>query len=275
MGWVHRAMNDWDASAAAWLRCADELQGSPQARAALWHAAENFEWTGQPQAAADVLRRMLRDCPAAGDREATQLRIEELDAQAKRDAQWLGNPVASLVAEIEDRAPHRDARAVFQSVSTWLEARGLHAQLAEVSRWATAQPGWPRAAQVNAHAQLARALLRQDGSGRREKTEAAAALDRLMELATCDSVLTAAGIRRAVLLRELGDPWAAQATLRHIADEAGVSAVRDARFLAERIRVHAACGDTPRAASDLDRLIEIDPEHPERGALRRLVEEGH
>jgi tetratricopeptide (TPR) repeat protein len=275
MAWVCRAMNDWDASTAAWLRCANELRESRQAQSALWHAAENLEWTAQPKAAADVLRRVLRDCPAAGGREAIELRIEELDAQARRDAEWLRDPVASLVAEIENRDSRRNAHAVFRSVSTWLEARSFNGGLVEVSRWAAAQTDWPREARISAYAQLARVLLEPDGARQRERDEAAAALGSLLALATCDSVLIPAGVRRAMLLRELGRPGEALATLNHVEGQTNMSAARDGRFLAERVRVHVACGDYPEAASDLERLIEVYPDHPESDALRRLVREGY
>ncbi len=48
MGWIQRALNDWPAATAAWERCATEARGSRAASDALWFAAENCEFLGQP-----------------------------------------------------------------------------------------------------------------------------------------------------------------------------------------------------------------------------------
>lgn len=58
IGWVCRALDDWSAATKAWDRCADDTAGTNWAADALWLAAENLSWTGQPAQAAERLRRM-------------------------------------------------------------------------------------------------------------------------------------------------------------------------------------------------------------------------
>jgi hypothetical protein len=120
---------------------------------------------------------------------------------------------------------------------------------------------------------LVAALLRQPAD-REVKEEAAEALDGLMRLAVQDLEVIRAGVRRAAILRELGDPSGALTTLQRVQKHTGASPAHEILLLPERIRVLLDLGEHVRAASDLTKLHKLNPDHQETNGLRRLLAEG-
>ena len=124
LGWVHRALDNWAASTAAWDRCAASLPDSPVAVQASWLAAENIAWTDQPKAAAERWRRLASGCPNEAGSRAALDRAELLEAESLRTADWLTDPVASLIAEIGQLADHCALWEAYGGVASWLQRQG-------------------------------------------------------------------------------------------------------------------------------------------------------
>ena len=80
IGWVYRALSDWEASTVAWDRCAEQVSGTKEAVRARWLASENLEWTGYPKAAAERMRAFLSEYPEHLHAPAARRRIEALAA---------------------------------------------------------------------------------------------------------------------------------------------------------------------------------------------------
>lgn len=271
MGWIQRALNDWPAATAAWERCATEAPGSPAASDALWLAAENQHWTGHPAEAAELLKRVLQDSAAGDARKAVARReIEALEAEARRDAAWLRDPVAGLQREIEQRRASRGPHEVYREVTTWLGQRGERAAQLSLARWGMAQNDWPLPARLAAHAEAADALLagRPDDAA---KSEAVAVLDALTKRAEDDSWLIPAAIRRSGLLRDLGKAGKATTMWTDVFKRMRDPETWEARVLPERIKVLIATGDRKAASHLFEELVGKYPDHPELGALRAVV----
>lgn len=271
MGWIQGALNDWPAATAAWERCATEACGSPAAVDALWLAAENQRWTGRPAEAAQVLRRVLQDSVATDAQKARARReIEALEAEARRDAAWLRDPVAGLQREIEQRRASRGPHEVYRDVMMWLGQRGERAAQLSLARWGMAQSDWPLPARLAAHADMADALLA-GTPDEAAKAEAAAVLGALAELAVDDAWSIPAAIRRSSLLRDLGRAGEAASMWVGLSRRIHDPEVWEARVLPERIRVLSATGDRVEARRLFEELVGKHPDHPELGALRAVV----
>ena len=260
IGWVHRVLDDWEASTRAWDRCVAEAGGTHWSADALWLAAENLTWTGQPAAAAERLRQLTADYPEDSRRVAATERAECLEAESRRGAEWLVDPATSLQAEIKERAAVRSAHEVYRSVLEWLRCeKHLSAQIA-TARWACTQTDWPLERRIACHHDLVTALLDLPAAGEAERQEAAEVLGRIVDLAPRDDWAIPAALRRSRLLSELGRLDLADRTLDGIADRAG-----DSRYepyvLAERIRVLLDRGNVEQAAAVFETLSEAYPEH--------------
>ncbi|MCP4592422.1 MAG: tetratricopeptide repeat protein [bacterium] len=260
MGWVYRALGDWQASTETWDRCAAQTSGAKSAADALWLAAENLAWTGQPASAAGRLRELTAAYPGDSRSAGAESRVEEFEAESRRSAAWLADPVTSLQAEIKDRAGVRSANDVYTSVLTWLRREHhLAAQIA-ICRWACEQTDWPLERRLACHHDLVTALLDLPTAGAAERQEAADVLGRIVDLAPRDDWAIPAALRRSRLLSELGRFDLADRTLDGIADhEVGVR--YEPHILAERIRVLLDRGDIEQAAVAFDTLSEAYPEH--------------
>lgn len=271
MGWIQRALSDWPAATAAWERCATEARGSSAAGNALWLAAENHRWTGNPARAAELLKRVLEDSAADDARKATARRtIEALEAEAHRDAAWLRDPVAALQREIEHRQDSRKSQDVYREVMTWLSQRGELAAQVAVARWGMAQSDWPLPARLAAHADAADALLAGTPNSA-AKGEAAAVLDELTKQAKDDGWLIPAAIRRSGLLRELEKAGEAATMWAEVSKQTHDPEAWEARVVPERIKVLIAAGDRTEAQRLFDDLARKYPDHPELSTLRSVV----
>jgi len=203
LGWLHRVLGDWDASTAAWDRCANEAARTKSGADALWLAAENLEWTNHPAEAAERLGRIPIENPDDARTPAAVDRIENLQAEARRSPEWLSDPVNSLVAENESRAATRSPFEVYRSVVQWLQRRAEHEALIAVSRWAATQDGWPIMDRVHALLNLVDALLREGSPSDAARYEAAEALRHVAETAPDDAWAVPAAMCNYRLLIEL------------------------------------------------------------------------
>ena len=213
LGWVHRALNDWNASTAAWDRAADSARDSVVGADALWHAADNLAWTGQPAEAAKRLRRLTAEHPSDARNHTATDRMELLEAESRRTPEWIDNPVAAVEKEIVERAGRRKPNEVYRSAVQWLQSRRNPAAVIALSRWAAAQNDWPVEARLQAHYDLTNALLTKPDATDAVKAEAADVLDRIASMAPADDWALPAAIHRSRLLSELGRFEAADKTL--------------------------------------------------------------
>ena len=261
IGWVQRALGDWEASTSAWKRCAAEAAGdTPAAADALWLAAENQGWTGQPAEAAETLQRFAEEYPDDARAKAATDRVEVLEAEARRTPEWLADPVASLQAEIAARAAVRPAPQVYRSAMEWLRrGRQTTAQVA-IGRWACTQTQWPMEARLAVHFDLVDALLNAGGGGEAERLEAAEVLGRVMRFAPDDEWFMSAGLRRAQLLRELKRYEAGDRTLEQLERRAKDSG-SEPLILGERIQSFLDRGDPGRARATFKKLSGRFPDH--------------
>jgi hypothetical protein len=84
LGWIQRALNDWEKSARAWEPCAAEAAGMHLAADAAWLTVENLVWTDRPAEAADRLRRFVRAYPNDARTRGAAIRLELLETEAQR-----------------------------------------------------------------------------------------------------------------------------------------------------------------------------------------------
>lgn len=258
-GWVYRALGDWPASTKAWDRCVAQAAGTKSAADALWLAAENLAWTGDPEAAAERLRWMAANYPA--DTRVTTIadRIEDFDAEASRSTGWLADPVVSLQAEIEARSAVRSPGEVYRSVMRWLQEREERAAIIAVSRWACRQDDWPTKDRMGCRRDLIDALLRRPDDDAR--CEAAERLGELVNLAGADAAAVPAAIRRYRLLNELERYAEADQGLDAIGTWVKGSRRWEPIVLTERIESLLKRGERDRAKEALDTLVESYPDY--------------
>ncbi len=260
MGWVHRALNEWEASTAAWDRCATEAANTNAAADALWLAAENLSWTGHPALAAERLQRLAAESPDDPRAAAASDRAESLEADARRGAEWLADPVMSLRTEIEQRISVRPAHETYRSALQWLRFSGHRPAQIEVSRWACAQTDWPLQAKLACHHHLIDALLEGDPEDS-ERLEAAEVLAQIMALSQSDEWTVPAALRRFRLLSELRQFELADRTWDEVATQIQGSPVWEPRVLAERVQSLLDRGDNIQATSSYQTLSTKYPDH--------------
>ncbi len=260
LGWVYRVLDDWEASTVAWDRCASEAAGTKSGADALWLAAENLAWTGQPAASSERLRRMAADYPKDARSASIALRIEHLEAEARRSPDWLAEPVASLQAEIKARSAARTPSEVYRSVVKWLGRRGERAAMIAVSRWAYTQGDWPVDARVACRFELVDALVASSVAAA-DRREAAERLGEIVDLAPSDAVAVPAAIRRYRLLSELGQTDHADRVADEIAARVKGSRRWEPVVLTERIESLLERGDEDGAKAVFDALVESHPDY--------------
>lgn len=260
IGWVHRALNDWDASTSAWDRCAAEAANTKAAANALWLAAENLAWTGQSAAAAERLRRFAVEYADAPRALAAADWAECLEADARRGPQWLRDPVSSLEAEIAARASARPAHEVYKSILQWLRAGGHRSAEIQVSRWACTQTDWPLGARLACHHNLVDVLLA-EYAGEAERLEAAEALAQVMALAPGAEWAVPAALRRSRLLGEIGEFELADQALDEVAACVKGSPAWEPQILAESIQSLLGRGDRNQAMAVYKMLSVSYPDH--------------
>ena len=277
LGWVHRVLDDWEASTEAWDRCAKDAAPTKSAADAHWLSAENLAWTAQPTESVEHLRRLATEYPGDGRVAAVAERIEHLEAEARRSPDWLADPVASLRMEIEARSAARTPSEVYRSVVKWLGRRGDHAAVIAVSRWACARDDWPVDARIACRFDLVDALVASpvaEADGR----EAAERLGEIVDLAPTDAVAVPAAIRRYRLLNEMEQFGEAERVADEIAARVRGSRRWEPVVLTERIESLLERGEKDRAESILDALVESHPDYDAHGrfdaAFARPGEEG-
>jgi len=260
LGLVYRVPDDWEASTVAWDRCANEAAGTKSGADALWLAAENLAWTGQPAASSERLRRMAADYPKDARSASIALRIEHLEAEARRSADWLAEPVASLKMEIEARSAARTPSEVYRSVVKWLGRRGDHAAMIAVSRWACTQDDWTVDARIACRFELVDALVASSVAAA-EHREAADRLGEIVDLAPGDAVAAPAAIRRYRLLNKMEQFGEADRVADEIAARVKGSRRWEPVVLTERIESLLERGDEDGAKAVFDTLVESHPDY--------------
>jgi tetratricopeptide (TPR) repeat protein len=259
IGWLYRALGDWPAATAAWDRCADDVAGTTWAADALWLAAENLRWTGQPDAAGERLWRMAAEY--ADDARTANLdeHLGQLDVEAGRSPNWLAYPVASLQDEIEAQAGSRTPSEVYRSAVRWLRRKGEHGAIIAVSHWACGQDDWPVEAQIACRFHLVDALLLEPHE--QARLEAVMWLGEIVDLASDDATAIPAAIRRYRLLEDLGRLDLADQAMDELTARVRGSPRWEPGVLTERIKSLLARGDLDRARAVLHTLTNSHPDY--------------
>jgi tetratricopeptide (TPR) repeat protein len=265
LGWVHRVLGDWDASTAAWDRCATVVAQTKLAADALWLAAENLEWTNRPAAATERLTQLTREFPQADRVSAATERVEYLQADARRSSDWLADPVASLKAEIEARSSHRSASQVYRSVVQWLQRRGEREALIALSRWACDQDNWPVKERITCWYDLTDALLQKDDEGSRD--EAVRQLQEIVELAPDDATAVHTAIRCCRILQGLERHDEAERMMEAVAGRVKGSRPWEPIALADLAEMLVKRGAIDRAVRVLNKLA---ASYPDSGVSEHL-----
>lgn len=263
MGWVHRALQDWESSTGAWQCCADSASGTQMGADGLWLAAENLRLMNNPAAAAQLLLRMVSNYPQDARTEAATERAEVLVVEATREARRLDDPVALLQEEIESYSDARSADQVYRSVTGWLRRKGRDQELIAVSRWACDQTDWDDATQIRACYDLVDTLTRPTVRTGDTRAEAAEVLERIMSLTGEGDWLIPAAIRRSRLLSELARFPEADAVLHEIEPIVGNSQRWEPQLLVEMIRSKLDRGDPRGAKAHYETLSRSYPEDAE------------
>ncbi len=261
LGWLHRVLDDWEASTEAWDRCAKNSAPTKSAADALWLAAENLAWSGQPAASAEHLRRLATEYAGDGRVATVADRIEHLEAEARRSTNWLADPVASLKMEIGARSSARTASEVYRSVVKWLQRRGERAAVIAVSRWACAQGNWAVDARIACHNDLVDALLVEPGESETGHREAAERLGEIVDLAPSDAVAVPVAIRRYRLLNKMDQFGEADRVADEIAARVKGSRRWEPVVLTERIESLLERGNEDGAKAVFDTLVESHPDY--------------
>lgn len=259
LGWVHRVLGDWDASTAAWDRCANDMSPTKSAADALWLAAENLEWTNQPAAATERLTQLTREFPQDDRVSAATERVEYLQAEARRYPDGLADPVASLKSEIEARAGVRSPQEVYRSITQRLQRRGEQGALIAVNRWACDQTDWPVQDRVRACFHLADALVDAADQGSRE--EAIQRLREIVEVAPDDEAAVHAALRCCRILNQLERYDEAERMMENIAGRVKGSRGWEPVVLTQYAESLLQRGEKGEATRVLDRLIAAYPDY--------------
>ena len=200
LGWVHRLLGEWDASTAAWDRCARDCPTTKAAADALWLAAENLDWTNRPAEAAARLDQFARQFSSDARTPAAMQRMEHLRAESHRAADVLTDPVMALQAEIEARSDSHSPFRVYRSFVRGLQRRSQRAAQLTVSRWACGQTNWPVSERVIGCFDLVDALVA--GGEQNAQEEAVERLREIVQSAPDMSAAVHAAIRCSRILRE-------------------------------------------------------------------------
>ncbi len=258
IGWVHRVLDDWNASTTAWDRCAEDLASTKSAADALWLAAENLEWTDRPAEATQRLERLAREYPNDARIPAAIDRVEQLEAEAGRSAEWLSDPVAALKTEIEARALARTPYEVYRSLVQWLRRRGEREALIAVARWACSQEDWTAKHRIACRYDLVDALLAI--ADRNALLEAVERLREIVALASDEATAVQAAIRCARVLSNLDRYDEAERMMKALADRVSGSTRWEPLVLSEYADFLLNRGDTERAAEVLTKLAASHPD---------------
>lgn len=241
-GWVCRALGEWESATAAWDYCVSQFPDTEASDEALRLAADNLAWTRQPAAAAQRLRVTATSCPDQARVQSALARVESLEAEARRQKEWFIDPVASLEAEIEQRAEALPAPQVYKSVLRWLQRRGERAHCVTVSLWACTQTDWPVSQRISAYYDLTDALLN-GAANNEERLAAAHVLGEIVSLSDDNRSAMPAALRRCRLLTELEHFEEAGQALSAIEDRVAGSFEWEPRLLLARVQSLVAQGD--------------------------------
>ncbi len=272
LGWVHRVLGEWDASTAAWDRCAKDAAPTKSAADALWLAAENLEWTNRPDEAANRLIQLSRDYPQDDRVSAATERVEYLQADAHRGADWYSDPVASLKSEIKARASTRSPQEVYRSVVRWRQRRGEREALIAVSRWAGTQDDRPITDRVQSQLNLVDALVNENSPTEAARVEAAQVLQDVAAIATDDDWSVPAAIRAYRLLIELNQYQEADRFLSGFGRTRIDKQPWGPMLLLAEIESLTARGEKARAKETLTRLRTLHPDYDRAGPFDGLLD---
>lgn len=261
LGWIQRVLNDWEESTRAWERCATVVAGTRLASDATWLAVENLVWADRPAEAADQLRRFMRAYPNDSRMRSVPDRLEMLEAESRRAADFSSDPVAHLQKEIAARAGQRYPHEVYTSVVRWLQRNGERGSILDVSRWACGQTDWPLNERISCRYHLVDALLLEPAEDSASRSQAADELQAIVDLAPDDSVAVPAAIRLYRLLNVLGRTGEADEAFHEIATRVKGSRRWEPVVLMERIESLIERGDKDNARATLDILAESHPDY--------------
>ena len=259
LGWVHRVLGDWDASTAAWDRCAKESPATKSAADALWLAAENLEWLNRPLEAATRLDQLARKFPSDVRTPVAIERSEESRAESHRTADVLTDAVMELQAEIEARSDSRSPFRVYRSFVRGLQRRSQRAAQLTVSRWACGQTNWPESERVLACFDVVDALVA--GGERSDQEEAVQRLREIVDIAPELNAAVSASIRRARLLRGLDRHDEADQVMEQIAAKVEGSRRWEPVVLSEYADSLLKRGDGKQAMVVLKQLAASHPDY--------------
>lgn len=270
LGWVHRALNDWDASTEAWMRCAREAQQTKPGADALLLAAENLTWTNQPHAAAVQLRLFAGKYPGDSRAKSGIKRALLLEIETRRSDEWLRDPVASLRAEMEAHADQLTPQEMYRSAVQWLKQKKCFPAIVAVGRWGCSQADWSVEQRISAHYDVVDALLGQPQAGEAERLAAVDTLDAIVALSPSDDWAVPAALRCSRVLSELGRFETADAKLDRIEARVGDSLRWRPRVMLERIQSLLDRGDREGAKALLAEFAKTYPDDRTSAQYRSL-----
>ena len=268
LGWVHRVLGDWEASTAAWDRCAKDAAPAKPAADAVWLAVENLEWTNRPAEAAERLKRMIQASPNDARTTAIEEHIERLEAEVSRSPEWLVNPIASLQLEMQARSGVRSPQEVYRSVVRWLQRREERKALIAVSRWACDQDNWPVMDRVTCRFDLTGALLQ--GGDAESQQEAVRRFQEIIDFAPNDGMVVYATIQGCRILSELQRFDEAEQMAAAIAARVEDPIQAEPVVLADFAESLLKRGEKQRALRALDKLKTAYPDYGVSESLEAL-----
>ncbi|HEY3241711.1 MAG TPA: hypothetical protein VGM03_00025 [Phycisphaerae bacterium] len=257
LGWLHRALGEWEASTEAFDRSHAAIPDYPLAREAAGLAVENLALTGYPKQAADRLRAIAARTTDFQIAQSFLARADELDAEAARSLASFADPVPALIAEIARRAGSREPQQVYRGFADWLLRAGQKQALAVVHRWACEQADWPALARVEACLNVSDALRSESSDS--DRADAIAALQTAIELAPSTDFAAPAAIRCSRLLRDMSQYDLSEQTLADVQERAGDAPAWLAEILCERVRLRLAQGDRKGARTIYEDLATAFP----------------
>ncbi|MHC4444376.1 MAG: tetratricopeptide repeat protein [Planctomycetota bacterium] len=273
IAWLYRVIGDWEASTAAWDRCAREAPRTGVGQQALWHAAKNLTVTGKTAEAAKRYRII-----ASRTSELRRVKValeyaEELEAKARRSTErWLKNPVASLKEEIEERSEKRSDYQVYNSVMKWLEDMGKREAMIEIARWARDNSDdWPTKNKISCRFKLA--ALQQESPEARdgELSEAAEALNEVLSIAKQPHTYVNAAVVAARLYSKLGQHEQARTILDGAEEFAKKASQTGHLVFIEKICVLYRQGDLDGAKAAYQAFSQSYPGYKVDKSLKKLI----
>lgn len=272
-GWMHRVLNDWDASTASWDRAAAEKSAtySPDAQ---WLAAENCEWLSRPQEAASRLSAFAHAFPEDARCASIPRRIARLTAESKRSQNWQSNPLQALQLEIEARKESKTPGAIFQEVVSWLSRTNRQDDLLQIGRWAVQQTDWDQSDRRFAQTVTIDALLSKGAGPNANRAEINHLFDSLLALCDDSTSTINVALRYVRFLQSVKDSQKALVVLEALRARISDDTLWDDRLAPEKIRALVALGKSQSAREELAALTKAQPGNDQLASLESLVASG-